>query len=58
MMSSFAVEDFVGNGALLEPMDSLIADGWADVPTLKVMTKGDMDVLGLTQQQRVCHCIE
>jgi hypothetical protein len=51
---SFALEEFVGNGALQDQLDSLIADGWADVPTLKVMSQEDMDLVGLTQQQRVC----
>ncbi|KAG0621536.1 hypothetical protein M758_3G027500 [Ceratodon purpureus] len=52
MSASFALEEFVGNGALLERLDNLIEDGWADVPTLKVMSKEDMELLGLTQEQR------
>ena len=53
-MATFALEEFVGNGALVAQLDTLIANGWADVPTLKVMTKTEKDILGLTQQQRVC----
>lgn len=53
-MSSFALEDFVGNGVLHDQMDRLMADGWDDVPTLKMMTKEDMDTLQLSQLQRVC----
>ena len=52
-MSSFALEDFVGNGVLRDQMDALEADGWDDVPTLKMMTKEDMDTLQLSQLQRV-----
>lgn len=59
-MSSFALEEFVGNGVLRDQMDSFIADGWADVPTLKFMSKEDMDTLQLSQMQRVrriiLHC--
>ena len=51
--ASFAVEEFVGNGVLLQQLDNLIADGWADVPTLKVMNKEDMELVGLTQRQWV-----
>lgn len=51
-MSSFALEEFVGNGVLRDQMDSFIADGWADVPTLKFMSKEDMDTLQLSQMQR------
>lgn len=52
-MSSFALEDFVGNGVLRDQMDTLMADGWEDVPTLKMMSKEDMDTLQLSQLQRV-----
>lgn len=52
-MSSFALEDFVGNGVLRDQMESLMADGWDDVPTLKVMSREDMDLLQLSQMQRV-----
>ena len=53
-MSSFVLEDFVGNGVLKDQIDSLMVDGWNDVPTLKMMSKGDMDTLQLSQLQRVC----
>ena len=52
-MSSFALEEFVGNGVLRDQMDALQADGWDDVPTLKMMTREDMDTLQLSQLQRV-----
>jgi len=42
----------VGNGVLHDQMDRLMADGWDDVPTLKMMTKDDMDTLQLSQLQR------
>lgn len=53
-MSSFALEDFVGDGVLRDQIESLMADGWDDVPTLKVMSKEDMNTLQLSQLQRVC----
>jgi hypothetical protein len=52
-MSSFVLEEFVGNGVLKDQIDSLMADGWNDVPTLKIMSKDDMDTLQLSQLQRV-----
>ena len=52
-MASFALEDFVGNGVLHSQLDNLLADGWDDVPTLKMMTPHDMDTLELSQLQRV-----
>ncbi|XP_024375270.1 uncharacterized protein [Physcomitrium patens] len=51
-MSSFALEDFVGDGVLRDQIESLMADGWDDVPTLKVMSKEDMNTLQLSQLQR------
>ncbi|KAJ7554293.1 hypothetical protein O6H91_06G134000 [Diphasiastrum complanatum] len=51
-MASYALEDFVGNGALKGIIDRLTADGWDDVPTLKMMNAEDMDTVELTQQQR------
>jgi hypothetical protein len=38
---------------LKDQIDSLMADGWNDVPTLKIMSKDDMDTLQLSQLQRV-----
>jgi hypothetical protein len=52
-MASFALEDFVGNGVLQAQLDNLVADGWDDVPTLKMMSYQDMDTLELSQLQRV-----
>lgn len=52
-MASFVLEEFVGNGVLRDQMDSLTADGWSDVPTLKIMSKDGMDTLQLSQLQRV-----
>jgi hypothetical protein len=52
-MASFLLEDFVGNGVLRDQMDGLVADGWDDVPTLKMMTAEDMETLQLSQLQRV-----
>ncbi|XP_024541399.1 uncharacterized protein LOC9656287 isoform X2 [Selaginella moellendorffii] len=52
MASSYALADFVGNGTLKEIIDSLVADGWDDVPTIKMMSSEDMEALNLTQQQR------
>lgn len=43
----------MGNGVLKEQMDSLTADGWTDVPTLKMMNLDDMYSLQLSQLQRV-----
>ena len=54
-MASFLLEDFVGNGVLRDQMDGLVADGWDDVPTLKMMTPEDMETLQLSQLQRVCN---
>ncbi len=55
-MASFLIEDFVGNGVLKDQIDVLSADGWDDVPTLKMMTPEDMDLLHLTQFHRVICC--
>lgn len=55
-MASYLLEDFVGNGVLKDQVDVLSADGWDDVPTLKMMTPEDMDLLQLTQFHRVICC--
>ncbi len=52
-MASFELPEFVGNGILKDHMDTLLEDGWDDVPTLKMMSPDDMDLLHLTQLQRV-----
>lgn len=53
-MASFSIEDFVGNGYLKELLPKLLAEGWDDVPTLKVMNSEDMDDIGMTRHQKVC----
>ncbi len=52
-MASFELPEFVGNGIWKDHMETLLADGWDDVPTLKMMSPYDMDLLHLTQLQRV-----
>lgn len=52
-MSSFSVEEFVGDGFLKQLVPRLLEEGWDDVPTLKLMNSEDMDALNMTQQQRV-----
>jgi hypothetical protein len=52
-MASYELPEFVGNGILKDHMDTLLEDGWDDVPTLKMMSPYDMDLLHLTQLQRV-----
>jgi hypothetical protein len=54
-MASFSVEEFIGNGVLKELLQKLLEEGWDDVPTLKVMGSEDMDLLYMTQKQKVCH---
>ncbi|THG23107.1 hypothetical protein TEA_028700 [Camellia sinensis var. sinensis] len=51
-MASFAMEDFVGNGALKDLLPKLLEEGWDDVPTLKVMNSEDMDSINMTRQQK------
>lgn len=52
-MASFSVEEFIGNGILKELLPKLLEEGWDDVPTLKVMGSEDMDLLYMTQKQKV-----
>jgi len=52
-MASFSVEEFIGNGILKELFQKLLEEGWDDVPTLKVMGSEDMDLLYMTQKQKV-----
>jgi hypothetical protein len=54
-MASFSVEEFIGNGVLKELLQKLLEEGWDDVPTLKVMGSEDMDLLYMTQKQKVCY---
>ncbi|XP_052186051.1 uncharacterized protein LOC127797300 [Diospyros lotus] len=51
-MSSFSMEDFVGNGTLKQLMPTLLEEGWDDVPTLKIMSSEDMGAINMTQQQK------
>ncbi|CAN0923490.1 Peroxiredoxin-like 2A [Linum grandiflorum] len=51
-MASFSMEDFVGNGVLKELLPKLLAEGWDDVPTLKIMTDEDMDAINLSRPQK------
>ncbi|PNY06359.1 hypothetical protein L195_g002823 [Trifolium pratense] len=52
-MASFSVEEFIGNGVLKELLQKLLEEGWDDVPTLKVMGSEDMDLLYMTQKQKI-----
>ncbi|XP_077237665.1 uncharacterized protein LOC143879267 isoform X2 [Tasmannia lanceolata] len=51
-MASFSVEEFVGDGVLKELIPQLLAEGWDDVPTLKMMNSEDMDMMNMTQRQK------
>ncbi|KAL5078872.1 hypothetical protein RYX36_007293 [Vicia faba] len=51
-MSSFSVEEFIGNGVLKELLQKLLEEGWDDVPTLKIMGTEDMDLIYMTQKQK------
>ncbi|KAJ0960721.1 hypothetical protein J5N97_001370 [Dioscorea zingiberensis] len=51
-MASFAMEDFLGDGILNGLIPKLLAGGWDDVPTIKMMNAEDMDHMKLTQQQK------
>ena len=53
MAASYSIQDFVGKGVLRDVVDKLEADGWDDVPTLKMINAADMEALQLTDQQRV-----
>ncbi|CAM6081559.1 unnamed protein product [Calypogeia fissa] len=52
MAASYSIHDFVGNGVLKDVVDKLEADGWDDVPTLKMINAADMEALQLTDEQR------
>lgn len=54
-MASFSVEEFIGNGVLKELLQKLLEEGWDDVPTLKIMGTEDMDLICMTQKQKVGH---
>ncbi|XP_026662604.2 uncharacterized protein LOC103712748 [Phoenix dactylifera] len=51
-MASFSIEEFLGEGALKGLIPKLVAGGWDDVPTIKMMNSEDMDWIKLTQQQK------
>lgn len=52
-MGSYVMEKFLGNGSLKQLLPKLLEEGWDDVPALKMMSPQDMDVLSMTQQQKV-----
>jgi hypothetical protein len=52
-MSSFSIEEFIGNGVLKELLPKLLDEGWDDVPTMKVMDSDDMNSIKMTQRQKV-----
>jgi len=54
-MASFSVEEFIGSGILKGLLPKLLEEGWDDVPTLKIMSSEDMDLLHMTQNQKVGH---
>ncbi|XP_058112444.1 uncharacterized protein LOC131255671 isoform X2 [Magnolia sinica] len=51
-MASFSMDDFVGDGVLKELIPKLLAEGWDDVPTLKMMSSEDMNSINMTQRQK------
>ncbi|TKY69491.1 PRX-like2 domain-containing protein [Spatholobus suberectus] len=51
-MASFSVEEFIGNGILKGLLQMLLEEGWDDVPTLKIMSSEDMDLLHMSQKQK------
>lgn len=51
-MSSFSMEEFLGDGVLIGIIPKFIAAGWDDVPTLKMMDSENMELLELTQPQK------
>nr|KYP45019.1 Uncharacterized protein C10orf58 [Cajanus cajan] len=51
-MASFSVEEFIGNGILQGLLQKLLEEGWDDVPTLKIMSSDDMDLLHMTEKQK------
>lgn len=51
-MASFGMEEFLGDGPLKGLIPKLVAGGWDDVPTVKMMNSEDMDWMKLTQQQK------
>ncbi|KAL4185641.1 hypothetical protein AMTRI_Chr10g6950 [Amborella trichopoda] len=51
-MASYSMEEFVGDGVLKDLLPMLIADGWDDVPTLKMMNSEDMDSMKMSQRQK------
>ena len=52
-MASFALEEFLGEGALTDLMHKLIEAGWDDVPSIKMMNSEDMELIKFNQQQKV-----
>lgn len=52
-MASYVLDEFLGAGLLKNMGRIFAADGWDDVPTLKVISAEDMEALDLTDTQRV-----
>jgi hypothetical protein len=52
-MASYALGEFLGDGLLKDLGPTFAEDGWDDVPTIKVIGLEDMEVLGLSDAQRV-----
>lgn len=51
-MASFSMEEFLGDGVLKGLVPKLVAGGWDDVPTIKMMNSEDMDWMKFTQLQK------
>ncbi|KAL4185639.1 hypothetical protein AMTRI_Chr10g6940 [Amborella trichopoda] len=51
-MASYTMEEFVGDGVLKDLLPTLIAEGWDNVPTLKMMNSKDMDSMKMSQRQK------
>ncbi|KAK8916532.1 hypothetical protein KSP39_PZI023078 [Platanthera zijinensis] len=51
-MSSFDMEEFLGDGVLIGIIPKFIEAGWDDVPALKMINSENMELLKLTQPQK------
>ncbi|KAK8933867.1 hypothetical protein KSP39_PZI015992 [Platanthera zijinensis] len=51
-MSSFDMEEFLGDGVLIGIIPKFIEAGWGDVPALKMINSENMELLKLTQPQK------
>lgn len=52
-MASYSLEEFLGARVLKGLGVKFAADGWDDVPTIKMIDAEDMEALELTDAQRV-----